>query len=209
MKPTRVIPMPSCGHRGGANGLDCRRFGWYGQHPVDAPRLSHYHLWWHFLGVRMWLIGYIVYGAFAAATGIISEAAANGAGWGSGRHGFVQGLLAALAGSAILRADVGSPLGQRGDQAKNLAAPLITWLGAGFDHVTQNKIEKRACDLSDDELIGAAGRLTGRVGRPGSTVTRAMIRASVRGLNGHEKDFARAELIGLIANGYLECDLML
>jgi hypothetical protein len=93
-------------------------------------------------------------------------------------------------------------------RAKNLAAPLVTWLGAGFDHAALGQIEAWARSLQDNDLKIAAGLVASNAGRPGSTVTRAMIRASIRSLSSAEKDYARGELVGLISYGYLEADRM-
>jgi len=95
----------------------------------------------------------------------------------------------------------------RKDQAANLAAPLVTWLGVGFDHTARGQIETWARGLKDDELENAAGLIASDAGRPGSKVQRAMITANVRALSsGKNAAYARGALIGAIAYGYLESD---
>jgi hypothetical protein len=168
--------------------------------------LSHYQFWWHWLGGRGWLLGYLAYALTAAATGVLSYGAARAAGWLSAPHGLLQAILAALAGAALLRADVGHPFPKDRQKAANLAAPLVNWLGVGLDHAARRHVETWARDLQDGDLAGAAGLLASDAGRPGSTVKRAMINASVRALNGTKRDYARGELVGLIAHGYLETD---
>ncbi len=164
--------------------------------------LSHYRFWWHWLGGRTWLFGYLVYAVAAAATGVLSKIGAQAVGWEPGRHGSGQALAAAIAGATLLRADIGRPLRTGNEQAKNLAAPFVTWLGSGFDHAARGQIESWARGLQANDLEMAAGLVTSDPGRPGGTVTRAMIRASIKDLSSTRKDYARGELIGAIANGY-------
>ena len=168
--------------------------------------LSHYQFWWHWLGARGWLLCYVVYALVAAATGVLSYAAARAAGWSSGQHLLWHAILAALAGATLLRADVGHPLPKAREKATNLAAPLVSWLGVGLDHAARRHIETWARGLKDDDLASAAGLVASDAGRPGSTVKRAMINASVKALNGPRMDYARGELVGAIAHGYLESD---
>lgn len=168
--------------------------------------LSHYRLWWHWLGGRGWLLCYLAYTLVAAATGVLSYVAAQVAGWGPAQRSLGHALLAALAGAALLRTDVGRPLPKGREKATNLAAPLVSWLGVGFDHAARGQIETWARGLQDDELASAAGLVASDAGRPGSTVKRAMIGASVKALYGARRDYARGELIGAIAHGYLESD---
>ena len=88
--------------------------------------LSHYRFWWHWLNRRTWLLGYTAYAVAAAATGVVSKVEAQVVGWEPGRHSFGQALAAAIVGAALLRADVGHPVRSSSEQAKNLAAPLVT-----------------------------------------------------------------------------------
>jgi hypothetical protein len=170
--------------------------------------LSHYRFWWHWLGGRTWFLGYSAYALVAAATGILSNVGAHAVGPNPQQHSLMHALLAALAGAALLRADVGHPVRNRRDQAANLAAPLVTWLGVGLDHAARGQIEIWARDLKDDELENAAGLIASDAGRPGSKVQRAMISANVRALSSSRSAYARGALIGAIAHGYLEGDRM-
>ena len=169
--------------------------------------LSHYRFWWYWLR-RTWLFGYAAYAIAAAATGVLSKVGAQVVGWEPGRHSLGQALAAAIAGAAVLRTDIGRPVRSGDEQAKNLAAPLVTWLGSGFDHAARSQIERWARGLADDDLETAAGLVSSDPGRPGSGMTRAMIRASIKDLSGPKKNYARGELVGAIANGYLAADRM-
>ena len=168
--------------------------------------LSHYRFWWRWLGGRAWLFGYLVYASAAAATGVLSKFGAQAAGWEPGRHSLGQALLAAIAGATILRADVGRPIRTGKEQATNIAAPFVTWLGSGFDHAARGQIETWARGLQTKDLKTAAGLVASDPGRPGSSVTRALIRSSIKDLSGPKEDYARGELIGAIASGYLAAD---
>lgn len=168
--------------------------------------LSHYRFWLHWLGGRAWLFGYLVYAFAAATTGVLSKFGAQAVGWEPGQHGLGQALLAAIAGATLLRADVGRPVRTGKEQATNLAAPFITWLGSGFDHAAHGQIETWARGLQTDDLETAAGLVASDPGRPGSNVTRALIRSSIKELSGPKKDYARGELVGAIASGYLAAD---
>ena len=168
--------------------------------------LSHYRFWWHWLNRRTWLFGYAAYALAAAATGVLSKVGAQAVGWEPGRHSSGQALAAAIVGATLLRADIGHPVRSGSEQAKNLAAPLVTWLGSGLDHGARNQIEGWARGLADDALEMAAGLVASDPGRPGSGMTRAMIRASARDLSSSKKNYARGELVGVIANGYLAAD---
>jgi len=168
--------------------------------------LSHYRFWWHWVGGRFWLVGYLLYLLVAASTGIASKVGAEAVGWRPGTHDFLHALVTALAGATLIRADTGRPLRKSEEKAKNLAAPLTTWLGAGFDHASRLEIERWANGLSAEELKEAAGRVASDSGRPGSTVKRALITAAVRELSSPNATFARGELVGLLAYSYLDAD---
>jgi hypothetical protein len=178
--------------------------------------LARYRLWWTLLRRTnevgyphrisgAWLIGYLIYLGVAAATGVGSYIVANMAGWGPGQQPLAHAAAAGAAGALVLRADVSHPVGKARDHAKNLATPLVTWLGAFFDRTTKEKLEGWASKLSDNDLREAAGLLSSDVGKAGSTITREMLRSKADELKSDEKRlFARGSLIGMIAEGYLQ-----
>jgi hypothetical protein len=166
---------------------------------------SRYRTWWYWLGARAWILGYVLYGIVAVSTGVLSMLGAQSAGLGRGTHELARALLAAGAGAVVLRADIGRPLGRGKEHARNLATPLVTWLGAAFDHAALGKLERWASDLPDKELAEAAGLAATNV-RPGSRITKAMLTSNVKAMSEANDSYARGQLIGLVANGYLEGD---
>lgn len=167
---------------------------------------SRYRAWWHWLGVPASAFGYLLYAIAAAATGVASYYGAQAVGLGNGVNSLGKAALAALTGAAVLRADVGRPLGRSGENARNLAAPIISWLGTAFDHIALGKIESWAKTLKDVRLEEEAGLVATTAGRPGSRITKALLTTNVNGLSGPNSAYARGQLIGLIAYGYLESD---